>query len=424
MWSRKRLDIGYRDLFSGMIGCASWKSADGYRSLVERDWASEPKSLAILSVRSGWDLLLKAWKLPPGSEVAISALTIPDMVRIIEHHGLTPVPVDIDLRTMAPTVAQLEQVVTENTRAVLIAHLFGSRADLDGLIDFAHSRNLKFVEDCAQAYNGPDFRGHPRADVSMFSFGTIKSATALGTGVLRVNDENALSRMRETQAAYPYQKRRKLFSRVLKYSALKTVSMRPWYRMLIGACGLIGKDFDRVINGAVRGFAGTDVARFQQQPSASLLRLLHRRLRKFSPHTLERQSRSGARLRERLQGRVPCPAEQVLLHNYWVFPVVSADPPKTMTRLRDAGFDATQGQSMCVVDPPANRPEWEPQTARRLLDHMVFVPMYAALSESAVDRMADALLEADESEWDWEGLRPETDCEPTPTLVSTETASA
>ena len=49
-------------------------------------------ALACLSVRSGFDLLLAALDLPPKSEVLITALTIPDMVRIIKDHDLVPVP--------------------------------------------------------------------------------------------------------------------------------------------------------------------------------------------------------------------------------------------------------------------------------------------------------------------------------------------
>ena len=56
-----------------------------------------------LSVRTALDLLLEAWALPRGSEVLMSAVTIPDMVAIVRHHGLVPVPVDLDMRRLAPT---------------------------------------------------------------------------------------------------------------------------------------------------------------------------------------------------------------------------------------------------------------------------------------------------------------------------------
>ena len=68
------------------------------------------EAIVFLSVRTGWDLLLTALALPAGSEVVTSAVTIPDMVRIIEHHGLTPVPVDVDAVGLEIDLEQLERL--------------------------------------------------------------------------------------------------------------------------------------------------------------------------------------------------------------------------------------------------------------------------------------------------------------------------
>jgi len=47
---------------------------------------------------------------------------------------------------------------------------------------FSFDRFL-LVEDCAQAFAGTQYYGYPQADVSLFSFGAIKSCTALGGAV-------------------------------------------------------------------------------------------------------------------------------------------------------------------------------------------------------------------------------------------------
>ena len=44
--------------------------------------------LPCLSVRSGFDLYLKVMAFPPGSEVIMSAINIPDMVAVVKHHKL------------------------------------------------------------------------------------------------------------------------------------------------------------------------------------------------------------------------------------------------------------------------------------------------------------------------------------------------
>lgn len=90
-----------------------------------------------LSVRSGFDLLLEAFGLPPQSEVLISAITIPHMVRIVKEHDLVPVPLDLDLKDPAPRVDVLRRAVTPATRVIVVAHLFGGRVSLEPVLELA-----------------------------------------------------------------------------------------------------------------------------------------------------------------------------------------------------------------------------------------------------------------------------------------------
>ena len=63
---------------------------------------------------------------------------------------------------------------------------------------------------------------------------------------------------------------------------------------------------------------------------------------------------------------------------------------------RDTGFDATQGQSMATVAPPADRPEVAPRQAANVLAKMVYLPIYAEMSERAVRKMARVVLSVSE----------------------------
>ena len=164
-----------------------------------------PSLTVCLSVRTGLDLVLKALELPVGSEVLISAMTIPDMVRILKHHGLVPVPLDLRARDMSPQVELLENGLTPKTKAILVAHLLGGRFDMIPFVEFAKRHGLCLLEDCGQAFEGDRYHGHDEADVSMFSFGPIKTATALGGGLLRVKNEDLRQRIRTRQFEYPVQ---------------------------------------------------------------------------------------------------------------------------------------------------------------------------------------------------------------------------
>ena len=83
VWSRKRLDIGWSDLMFGACRVFVPPERASVSRRVESLWPAVENTLACLSVRSGFDLLLAALGLPRGSEVLVSAITIPDMIRII-----------------------------------------------------------------------------------------------------------------------------------------------------------------------------------------------------------------------------------------------------------------------------------------------------------------------------------------------------
>jgi len=54
-------------------------------------------------VRTAFDALLQAIEAKPGDEIVLSAVNIESMAAVAKAHGVTLVPVDIDVRTMAPT---------------------------------------------------------------------------------------------------------------------------------------------------------------------------------------------------------------------------------------------------------------------------------------------------------------------------------
>src|SRR3546814_4011443 len=118
---------------------------------------------------------------------------------------------------MAPRLVLIERASGPNTRAIVVAHLFGARLDLDPVIELAHRKGLVVFEDCAQAFDGQAYKGHPESDVAMFSFGPLKTATALGGAILRVRDAGLRGKMGVIQDTYPVQPAGAYGKRVLKF---------------------------------------------------------------------------------------------------------------------------------------------------------------------------------------------------------------
>lgn len=402
MYARKRLDIGWLDLAHGLTGSLT-RGEESFSKRRVESWfdagsgGSRPTrpargALCCLSVRTGFDLYLQALALPPGSEVLMSALTIPDMWKIVEHHGLVPVPIDLDPATLAPRIDLVRRAATNKTRALLIAHLFGACVPLEPYLALARERGWVLLEDCAQSFTGSDSKGHPEADVSMFSFGPIKTAAALAGGVVCVKDPQLLALMRAHEAAYPIQSRAQYAQRILKYSGLKALSTPLLYRAFVGLCGLAGKDHDSVIQGSVRGFAGGDFfAKIRRRPSAALCALVARRLASSNGARVARRAELSRALVARLGPTVELPAGEASQHSFWVFTILVDDPERVVADLRAAGFDATRAASLAIVPAPSGRANLDARDARHLLTRIVYLPVYPELPARAIEPMADAV---------------------------------
>jgi perosamine synthetase len=128
--SRHRLDIAFRHFLYALSACVWARYPQRLSARLAGGWSPSGHGIACRSVRSGFHLLLDALDLDAGDEVLVSAVTHPDMVRILEAHGLVAVPVDLDIGTLAPSLDSAERLVTERTRAILVAHLFGGRFDM------------------------------------------------------------------------------------------------------------------------------------------------------------------------------------------------------------------------------------------------------------------------------------------------------
>jgi dTDP-4-amino-4,6-dideoxygalactose transaminase len=400
MWARGRFDISWTDLAFGVLRCAWPDEREALQLRVEKLWSDGGDALACYSVRSGFDLLLQSLRLPPGSEVLFSALNVKGMIRVVERLGLVPVPVDLDLDLLAPRADLLERAVTAKSRVLVVAHLFGARIDLGPVLEVARRHALFVVEDCAQAFEGVGDTGHPGADASFFSFGPLKTATALGGALVRVADPELLAQMRQYLAEYPVQARRTYLSRVARFAGLKLVTYRWTSALLLFLLTRITRaDLDRQLEVAARRLTrekdpsrpSRPSQKLRRRPSAPMLALLERRLRRAPEKRIEARARAGRALLDAIGGALVCPGAGNTRHSFWLFPVLAKDPPALIAALRREGFDAAPLVSVRAVRTPADRPELEPVVAAEFVSQVVMLPCYAAMGAHALEREAAAL---------------------------------
>ncbi|MDP3275039.1 MAG: DegT/DnrJ/EryC1/StrS family aminotransferase [Deltaproteobacteria bacterium] len=397
LYPRHHIDIAIDDLGAALVSCARDLRSEAEAERLESFVAPDGEVLAMHSVRSGFDLLLTALALPPGSEVLLSALTIPDMPRIVRAHGLVAVPVDVDAATLSPTEAALEQAWSPQAKVLVVAQLFGGRASLDAARAFALRRGLLFVDDDAQGYTGPSCLAPRDADVVFHSFGTIKTATCLGGALVRVRDATLRADMRAEHARWPVHPTATYAKKLALYTTL-LVPREPHAYTLFAACAeRFGGGLDSVVMSMTKGFPSADLRGFLQsirrRPCGPLLALLRRRIASFDPHRLQRRAEAGERLLRALAHDVEVLGGAQRARTHWLFAVLLAKPDAPIAILRRAGFDAARGAtSIAAVPAPDERPQLVPAQALAAMERVLFVPVYPEISQADRDRLAASLV--------------------------------
>jgi perosamine synthetase len=392
MWVRTQLKIGWSDLATALAASFNPPDRVAQARLVESYFSGSGDTIAAYSVRSGFDLLIQVLDLKPGDEVIFSALNVKGMVRIVKDAGLVPVPVDLDLAHMGPRLERLKAAITPRSRIFVAAHLFGTRLDLDPLFAAAKERGIIAVEDCAQAFNGPGYPGSAVADVNMFSFGPIKTATALGGALIRVKPAALRDKMRAIQAAYPVQPESRHRKRIQQFMMLKIITSRPVLAAIYRFYNARGRDYEDDLANKVRDVARLKTSENRRfQPSGTMLYLMNRRLSQFNIQTVRERQAKGERLRDLIGGATVLPAQANAHHDYWVFPMLVSEPRKFVDALRAAGFDAADLTRTQHIPAPQDRPELEPTTAIKSMRDLIVVPCYDAMPDSELARQADVI---------------------------------
>jgi len=131
-------------------------------------------------------------------EVIVTPRSFMASASAIVNAGARPVFADVDRDSQNITPETVAPVITPNTRAILCVHLAGWPCDMDGFRDLVSGRDIRLIEDCAQAH-GALYKGRPvggLGDVGAWSFCQDKIMTTGGEGgMVTCNDEGLWKRM-------------------------------------------------------------------------------------------------------------------------------------------------------------------------------------------------------------------------------------
>ena len=187
-----------------------WLTSGRFASKFEKEFAeflgvkycsltNSGSSANLLAMSALTSPLLNDKRLKHGDEVITVAAGFPTTVNPIVQNGLVPVFVDVELGTYNIKADEIENAISDKTKAIFIAHTLGNPFYLPAVVDIAERHGLWLLEDSCDAlgskYNNRFLGtfGH----LATFSFFPAHALT-MGEGGAVVTNDATLKRIVES----------------------------------------------------------------------------------------------------------------------------------------------------------------------------------------------------------------------------------
>ena len=164
-----------------------WKAKDFEAEIAQFTGAKH--ALAVSSGSTAVSSMLAACGVGYGDEVIVPPFTFIATIESVLLAGALPVFAEID-ETLCMSAEGIRAVCGPKTKAVLLVHMCGASADLDGILAVCREKNVMLIEDTAQAlgatYKGKHLGLHGK--MGSFSFDFFKINTCGEGGVIITDD--------------------------------------------------------------------------------------------------------------------------------------------------------------------------------------------------------------------------------------------
>lgn len=168
-----------------------WKAKEFEAEIVRFTGAKH--ALAVSSGSTAVSSMLAACGVGYGDHVIVPPFTFVATIEAVLLAGAIPVFAEID-ETLCLSAEGIRNAMSPKTKAVLLVHMCGAAADLDGILAVCKERDVMLIEDTAQAL-GATYKGKHLGlfgRMGSFSFDFFKIATCGEGGVIITDDEQLI----------------------------------------------------------------------------------------------------------------------------------------------------------------------------------------------------------------------------------------
>lgn len=155
-------------------------------------------SVALNSCTAALHSILLALGIGKGDEVIVPSNTFVATVNAALYVGAKPVFADSDPETFNISPKEIENKISNKTKAVIVVHLGGNPCDMDEICEIVDESKLMLIEDAAHAH-GAKYKGKNCGTfgiASAFSFYPTKLMTTGEGGMVTTSDQKLADRIR------------------------------------------------------------------------------------------------------------------------------------------------------------------------------------------------------------------------------------
>jgi perosamine synthetase len=142
--------------------------------------------------------LLLAYKIGPGDEVIVPSFTFIATANVALFVGAKPVFADIEEETFGLDPQDVNERITERTKAIITVHYGGCPSKVKELREIADDHKILLIEDAAEAFGAKigSLKVGTFGEGAMFSFCQNKIITTGEGGAVVTNDEKIYERLK------------------------------------------------------------------------------------------------------------------------------------------------------------------------------------------------------------------------------------
>ncbi|MAS32626.1 MAG: dTDP-4-amino-4,6-dideoxygalactose transaminase [Anaerolineaceae bacterium] len=161
-----------------------------------QEYLGAPKALLTTSCTHALEMTALLLDLQPGDEVIMPSFTFVSTVNAYALRGARPVFADIRPDTLNIDERLIEDLITPQTRAIVVVHYAGVGCEMDVILDIAQRHNLTVIEDNAHGLFG-QYKGQKLGTFGAMatqSFHETKNISCGEGGALIINDPQYIER--------------------------------------------------------------------------------------------------------------------------------------------------------------------------------------------------------------------------------------